>query len=119
MIIKICNWKSCQNNFNLYVIARLKNDIARFKLENIEIEEVSCFWMCDEWPIMKIDKEILKFATPIKASEMLFRKINWVKPKKDKKKKEEKIVENDDFFDENFLDKGHSVRVNDFSKEEV
>jgi NADH:ubiquinone oxidoreductase subunit E len=100
MIIKICNWKSCQDNFNSYIIIRLKNDIERFELKNVKIEEVSCMWMCDEWPIIKIDKEILKHATPIKASEMMFRKINWEKPKKKKSKEEYK---KDDNFDENYI----------------
>jgi NADH:ubiquinone oxidoreductase subunit E len=75
MIIKVCNWKNCQNNFNSYIIDRLKNDIARFNFENIEIEEIDCMWMCEEWPIVKINKEILKNANPIKASEMMFKKL--------------------------------------------
>jgi hypothetical protein len=104
MIIKICNWNNCKNRFNSYVITRLKNDIAKFNLSNVEIEELLCMWMCEEWPIVKIDKEVLKFATPIKANEMLFRKINWTKPKKEKKKRED-FVEDDSSFDENYKSK--------------
>jgi hypothetical protein len=109
MIIKACNWKNCQSRFNSYIITRLKNDIVKFNLENIEIEEHLCMWLCEEGPIIKIDKEVLKNATPIKASEMMFRKLSWNKSKKTKNKRQKDKTEghfdatDDTSFDENYI----------------
>jgi hypothetical protein len=111
MIIKICNWNACKDRLNSYIIARLRNDIQKFNLTNVTIEEMPCMQMCEEWPIVRIDKEILKKANPIKASEMMFRRLSWNKPRKEKKKRGD-YVEDDINFDENFVDKKHSSKVN-------
>lgn len=75
MKVKVCMWNSCKNRFANYVVERLMNDKERFNLEKVEIEEVECLGMCDQWPIVKIDKQVLTYATPIKANEMLFKKL--------------------------------------------
>lgn len=105
MIIKVCNWKNCQSKFNSYIISRIKNDILKFNLEHIEIEEHPCMWFCEEWPIVKIDKEILKNANPIKASEMIFKRINGNKKNNSKKKRKDKEKSEvyDEAFDENYI----------------
>ena len=80
MKIKICTWKVCNDRFSEYVITRLKNDKQRFNLNKLEIEESMCMWKCDKWPNVQIDKEIINYVTPVKASELAF----WKKTKKKK-----------------------------------
>jgi len=81
MKIQVCSWKMCKTNFSEYITRRLKWDIERLKLDNIEIEESMCMWMCRKWPNVKIDGEIINYAEPAKVSD---RVVNW--PKKKKKK---------------------------------
>jgi len=83
MEIKICRWKKCSANFSEYIVKRLKADIKRLNLENIEIKETLCMWMCSKWPNVIIDDtEIINYAEPAKVSD---RMINWPKKKKNKK----------------------------------
>ena len=82
MKIKVCTGKNCKANFSEYIIKRLKADIERLDLKDIEIEETMCMWMCSKWPNVVIDNDIINYAEPAKISD---RVINW--PKKKKKKK--------------------------------
>lgn len=96
MKIKVCMWKSCKSKFAEYIIDRLKNDKIRFNLDKIEIEEVPCQWRCEDGPIVRIDKNMITKSNPIKASEMLFKRLNWVKINDQEKKKRERNFEEED-----------------------
>lgn len=95
MKIKVCMWNNCKNKFAEYIVFRLKNDVNRFNLDKVEVEEVACQWRCEEWPIVRIDKNMLTKATPIKASEMMFKRLSWNtnNQRKEKKEKEAGIDE--------------------------
>lgn len=95
MKIKVCTGKNCKNKFSEYIVQRLQNDVNRFNLENVEVEEVMCQWKCEEWPIVRIDKNMLTKSTPIKASEMLFKRLNWIKTNNKKQKKERNYEDED------------------------
>lgn len=94
MRVKICVCKKCKEKFCDYIIERLKRDIEKFNLEKLEIEEVdSWLWDCDKWPIIKIDKQVLEYANPIKASDWILKKLKWINNNKQKKEKDNSIDE--------------------------
>lgn len=84
MKIQICCWKTCKSNFSEYITKRLKSDIERLDLKNIEIEETMCMWMCKKWPNVKINNDVINYAEPARISDLV---INWPKKKKKKIKK--------------------------------
>jgi len=84
MKIQVCCWKTCKSNFSEYITRRLKADIERLDLKNIEIEETMCMWMCKKWPNVKINDDIINYAEPARISDIV---INWPKKKKKKNKK--------------------------------
>ena len=73
--IKVCMWTTCSGKFSSYIITRIKRDIEKFDLKNIEIEESPCMWMCKKWPNAKVDNDIINYANPSKVSEAMFKKI--------------------------------------------
>ena len=75
MKIKICSWNACKANFSNYMVTRIKRDIEKFKLKNIEIEETPCMWMCKKGPNAKVDNDILNYANWNKLSALMFKKI--------------------------------------------
>ena len=87
MKIQVCMWKTCKSNFAEYIIKRLKWDIERLDLKNIEIEESMCMGMCKKWPNVKMGNDIINYAEPAKISD---RMINWPKKKKSNKNNNKK-----------------------------
>jgi len=77
--IQVCMGKTCKSNFAEYIVRRLKWDIERLDLKNIEIEESMCMWMCKKGPNVKINDEVINYAEPARVSD---RVINWPKKKK-------------------------------------
>ena len=75
MKIKICTWNKCLDKFSEYIVKRIKNDKNRFNLNTVEIEEVSCMWNCDNAPVIIIDNEKIEKINPLKASEILNKKL--------------------------------------------
>jgi len=75
MKIRICCWQKCKNNFSQFIKERLENDVERFELKDVEIEESGCFWDCKKWPNVEIDGEMINWATPIIASKKMFEKL--------------------------------------------
>ena len=81
MRIQVCMWKTCKSNFAEYIVKRLKADIERLDLKDIEIEETMCMGMCKKWPNVIVDNDVINYAEPAKISD---RVLNG--PKKKKKK---------------------------------
>lgn len=73
--IKVCTWIACLNNFSNYITIRIKRDIEKFDLKNINIEKSNCMGMCKKWPNVKIDNKIMKYTNASKVSEAIFKKI--------------------------------------------
>ena len=76
MKVKVCMWTACSAKFSKYITTRIKRDIEKFDLKDIEIEETACMWMCDKGPNVKIDNDIINKADPIKISERILKKKN-------------------------------------------
>lgn len=89
MKIQVCNWKMCKSRFSEYITKRLNADIAKFKLENIELENCPCLGQCKVWPNVVIDSKIENYSDPAKISKIMFEKINQ---RKDSKKKENNLI---------------------------
>ena len=85
--VQVCMWKTCKSNFAEYIVRRLKWDIERLDLKNIEIEESMCMWMCKKWPNVKIDNDVINYAEPAKISDRI---VNWPKKKKSNKNNNKK-----------------------------
>jgi len=81
MEIKVCCWTSCKKRHSKYIIKRIKNDIKFFNLENVEVKESLCMWMCSKWPNVKIDNEVFNNSNPIKISNIMLKKL-WIKKNK-------------------------------------
>ena len=75
MKIKVCNWSACKDKFASYIITRIKRDIEKFELKNIEIEESPCMGMCKQWPNVKIENDVINYANWAKVSEAIFKKL--------------------------------------------
>jgi len=75
MLIKVCNWNACKNKFSSYMITRIKRDIEKYNLKNVEIEKSSCMWKCTKSPNAKIDNETINYANPCKLSGAMFKKL--------------------------------------------
>ena len=75
VLIKVCKGTTCSDKFSNYIITRIKRDIEKFDLKNIEIEESACMGMCKKWPNTKVDGDIMNYANPSKVSEAMFKKL--------------------------------------------
>ena len=84
MKIKVCTWPACKDKFSEYIIKRIKNDIEFYNLENVEIEESPCMWMCNKSPNTKIDNDVINYANPLKISDLMLKKLGLRKKKKKK-----------------------------------
>ncbi len=71
MKIQVCTGKTCQSKFSKYITKRIKNDIEKFNLKNIEIQECSCMGLCDKAINVKIDNQVIHNANPIKISNIV------------------------------------------------
>lgn len=73
---KVCTGKACKARFSEYILTRIRNDQTKFDPEKkTTIEECTCLGRCTEGPNIMIDKELLTRMNPIKASELLQKKI--------------------------------------------
>ncbi|NVP17304.1 (2Fe-2S) ferredoxin domain-containing protein [Candidatus Gracilibacteria bacterium] len=75
MKIRVCKGKVCGEKFSNYIISRLQNDVNRFNLKDIEIEETLCMGKCSEGPNVYFDNEFHTRVNPLKASKILFKKV--------------------------------------------
>lgn len=77
MKIQICNGKMCKSRFSEYIKKRIENDIEKFDLKNIILENCSCIWQCEKWPNVIFDWHIENQVNPTKASKIIQDKIKW------------------------------------------
>lgn len=71
MEVKICKWKICSSKFSDYIVARLENDKKNFELNNLEISQTSCLWLCEKWPNILFDGKKITNQNPIKTSTLI------------------------------------------------
>ncbi len=75
MEVKVCTWKICSGRFSEYILKRLENDKKNFNLKNVEITESPCMWWCKSWPNIIIQDEKITNMNPLKANNILFKKL--------------------------------------------
>ena len=82
-LISVCTGKSCGERHSKYIITRLQSDIAKFDKDGqFQVEACGCRGNCKESPVVLFDKEMLTRMNPIKASEMLIKRIEAYKQSK-------------------------------------
>ena len=73
--IKVCCWSNCKSKFSEYILKRIENDKTKLELENLVIEKISCMWKCEDWPNISINWNIFSKQNPIKASQLVLKKL--------------------------------------------
>lgn len=87
-VVKICSWKSCTERFSPFIKKRLEADIGFYHYpEGIVIEDCLCQGRCKEGPTLVFDNDVQVGMNPIKASEILRKKVNDWKSREAKQKK--------------------------------
>jgi NADH:ubiquinone oxidoreductase subunit E len=81
MKVQVCHGRTCTERFCEYINTRLENDVEKFKLGQVELEDSLCMGYCKKWPNIKIDGEVHHYVNPVKAAELI-----QPKPKKKVKK---------------------------------
>lgn len=76
-IIKICSGKSCTERFSPFIKKRLEADKGFYGYpDELIIEDCLCQWRCKEWPTVVYDNDVQVGMNPIRASEILRKKVN-------------------------------------------
>ena len=90
LTVKICKGRSCTERFSPFIEKRLLGDRDFYSYpEALVIEDCLCQGRCKEGPTVVFDSDVQTYMNPIKASEMLRRKVGeW----KNKMKKENPVV---------------------------
>ncbi len=82
-IIKVCTGKSCSERFSNFIMTRLEGDKAFYSYpEELTFETCLCQGRCKEWPTVVYDNDVQVGQNPVKASEILRRKVAEWKSKK-------------------------------------
>lgn len=81
--ISVCTGKACSERHSKYIITRLESDIAKFSPEgNFSVGSCICRGNCRESPTVLFDREEMTRMNPIKASEVLMKRIEAYKQSK-------------------------------------
>lgn len=83
-IIKICHGRSCSERFSPYILSRLEADRDFYSYpEGLVFEKCLCQGRCKEGPVVVYDNDVQIYQNPIKASEILRKKVNvWKNERK-------------------------------------
>ena len=94
-IVKVCSGKSCSERFSSFVKKRIEADRAFYSYpEELIIEECLCQWRCKEWPTVVFDNDVQVGMNPIRASEVLRKKIqDWKQRDQKQKSREESAIQ--------------------------
>lgn len=86
-IVQVCHGRSCIERFSPCIRKRLDGDVVFYSYpEEIVIENCLCQNRCKEGPVVSFEKDIHVGVNPIKASEILKKKVQeW----KNQQQKEE------------------------------
>ncbi|GAB0175250.1 MAG: hypothetical protein HHAS10_11290 [Candidatus Altimarinota bacterium] len=89
-VIKVCQGKSCSERFSSFIKKRLLADTAFYGYpDELVIEDCHCQNRCQEGPTVIFDNDIQVGMNPIKASEILRKKVNDWKNRESKKKSQD------------------------------
>jgi len=81
--IQVCHGKSCSERFSSYIFDRLQKDQEFYAYPSeVVIEKCLCQGRCEQSPTVVFDGDIQTRMNPIKASEILRKKVaEWKKRK--------------------------------------
>lgn len=87
--VKICKGRSCSDRGSDYIEKRLiaDKDFYRYSEDDVAIETCSCQDKCKEWPIVIFNNDVQTYHNPVKASEMLKKKIEEARKRLQSKNK--------------------------------
>lgn len=79
-VVQVCHGRKCQSRFSPYILTRLQKDSEFYGYTNIELTSCLCRGRCEEGPVVEFDGHIEIRQNPIKASEILKKKVaEWKK----------------------------------------
>lgn len=82
MLIQVCRGKSCSERHSQYIASRLHADKSFYGYpDDVIIEDCFCQGRCKEWSTVVFDGNTEVHMNPIKASEMLRKKVAEAKRK--------------------------------------
>lgn len=81
MKIQICNGKMCKERFRKFIKKRLEEDIEKFDLKNVILEDCPCTGNCKNAPVVIFDWHLETRVSPIDASKKILDKKQWKKNK--------------------------------------
>ena len=74
--VKVCTGRSCSERNSKYIITRLEWDKEFYSYgEDVEIESCLCQGRCKEGPTVAFGNDIQIYQNPVKASEILRKKV--------------------------------------------
>ncbi len=75
--IKICTGRSCSERHSEYIQKRLEADreFYHYNEDEVVIETCLCQWRCKEGPTVVYGTDVQIYQNPVKASELLKKKI--------------------------------------------
>lgn len=74
--LRVCTGKVCTESFSSYILTRLEADKEFYSYDPaVRIESAPCMGQCQQWPNISLDNEIHHRQNPIKASELLRKKV--------------------------------------------
>ncbi len=85
MEIKICKGRSCSERHTEYIANRIERDLVFYNIEGVNVTSCLCQWRCKEGPVVLFDNDIQSRMNPVKASELLRKKIEMIKAQKQQK----------------------------------
>ena len=85
--VKICTGRSCTERHSEYISKRLTADIDFYSYgDDVEIESCLCQGRCKEGPTVAYGNDIQSYQNPIKASELLRKKVAEVRKRMKERK---------------------------------
>ncbi|MBP9812713.1 (2Fe-2S) ferredoxin domain-containing protein [Candidatus Gracilibacteria bacterium] len=86
-IIKVCHGRACSERFSSYIFSRLEADRDFYRYpDEIILEKCLCQGRCKEGPVVVYNNDIQIYQNPVKASEILRKKVNEWKNQKNNQK---------------------------------
>lgn len=76
LTVKICTGHSCSERYSPFIQKRLEWDAEFYAYgDDVTIETCMCQWRCKEWPTVVYGTDLQVGQNPVKASEILRKKV--------------------------------------------
>lgn len=86
--VKICKGRSCSEHFSEFIEKRLvaDRDFYQYSDEEVAIESCLCQDKCKEGPVVVFNNDVQTHHNPVKASDMLKKKVDEARKRLSNKK---------------------------------